>query len=149
LSTQDEIIPGNNGLKDQQFAIQWIHDNIYLFGGDSEKVTIFGQSAGSASCAYQLLNQKSVGLYPNATEQYSFLHLGLFQGAILESGTFLSPWAFQRRAREIAFTTAAYLNSTFETSDDSQALLEFLQSVDARDLDAAAEKYHNMVSGTS
>jgi hypothetical protein len=85
---------------------------------------------------------------PNVTQQYSFLHLGLFQGAILESGTFLSPWAFQRRAREIAFTTAAFLNSTFETSDDSQALLEFLQSVDARDLDAAAEKYHNMVSGT-
>jgi hypothetical protein len=85
---------------------------------------------------------------PNGTEQYSFLHPDLFQGAILESGTFLSPWAFQRRAREIAFTTAAFLNSTFETSDDSQALLEFLQSVDARDLDAAAEKYHNMVSGT-
>jgi carboxylesterase type B len=129
LSTQDEIIPGNNGLKDQQLALQWIQDNIYLFGGDPGKVTIFGQSAGSASCAYQLLNQKSVDL---------------FQGAILESGTFLSPWAFQRRAREIAFTTAAFLNSTFETSDDSQALLEFLQSVDARDLDAAAEKYHNM-----
>jgi carboxylesterase type B len=131
LSTQDEIIPGNNGLKDQQLALQWIQDNIYLFGGDPGKVTIFGQSAGSASCAYQLLNQKSVDL---------------FQGAILESGTFLSPWAFQRRAREIAFTTAAFLNSTFETSDDSQALLEFLQSVDARDLDAAAEKYHNMES---
>jgi hypothetical protein len=66
----------------------------------------------------------------------------------LESGTFLNPSAFQRRAKEIAFTTASFLNSTFETSDDSQALLEILQSVDARDLDAAAEKYHNMVSGT-
>jgi carboxylesterase type B len=63
LSTQDEIIPGNNGLKDQQLAIKWIHDNIYLFGGYPGRVTIFGQSAGSASCAYQLLNQKSVGLY--------------------------------------------------------------------------------------
>ncbi|RZC41743.1 COesterase and/or Abhydrolase 3 domain containing protein, partial [Asbolus verrucosus] len=28
LSTEDEVIPGNNGLKDQQFAIKWTHDNI-------------------------------------------------------------------------------------------------------------------------
>jgi carboxylesterase type B len=108
--TQDEIIPGNNGLKDQQLALQWIQDNIYLFGGDPGKVTIFGQSAGSASCAYQLLNQKSVGLYQMQQNNTHFSIQILFQGAILESGTFLSPWAFQRRAREIAF----YHSSIFE-----------------------------------
>ncbi|RZB39730.1 COesterase and/or Abhydrolase 3 domain containing protein, partial [Asbolus verrucosus] len=59
LSTQDEVVPGNNGLKDQLLALQWVHDNIKLFGGDPEKITIYGQSAGSASCAYHLLNQQS------------------------------------------------------------------------------------------
>ncbi|RZC35544.1 COesterase and/or Abhydrolase 3 domain containing protein, partial [Asbolus verrucosus] len=60
LSTQDEVVPGNNGLKDQLLALQWAHDNIKLFGGDPEKITIYGQSAGSASCAYHLLNQQSL-----------------------------------------------------------------------------------------
>ncbi|XP_063925055.1 carboxylic ester hydrolase-like isoform X1 [Zophobas morio] len=132
ISTQDDVIPGNNGLKDQRFAIQWTHDNIHLFGGNPDKITIFGHIAGSASCSYQLLNQESNGL---------------FQGAILESGTFLSPWAYQRRARQIAFKTASFLNSTFENSDDSQALFDYLLTVEARDLDAAAEQYHNYKDG--
>jgi hypothetical protein len=61
LSTQDDVIPGNNGLKDQRFAIQWANENIHLFGGNPDQITIFGQSAGSASCAYQLLNKNSEG----------------------------------------------------------------------------------------
>ncbi|RZC35598.1 COesterase and/or Abhydrolase 3 domain containing protein [Asbolus verrucosus] len=132
LSTQDEIIPGNNGLKDQHLAIKWVHDNINLFGGDPEKITIFGQSAGSASCAYQLLNQEGKGL---------------FSGAILQSGSSLSPWAFQRRAREIAFDTAAFLNATFIDNRNSQALLSFLLTVDAEKLDTASEQYHNSEAG--
>ncbi|KAJ3652285.1 hypothetical protein Zmor_018263 [Zophobas morio] len=126
LSTGDEVIPGNNGFKDQRLAIQWTHDNIHLFGGDPEKITIFGESAGSISISYQLLNLDSDGL---------------FRAAILQSGSFLCPWSYQRNPRRIAFETAAVLNSTFSSSDDSNALLEFLQSVSAHDLDAAAE--HN------
>ncbi|XP_063925261.1 juvenile hormone esterase-like [Zophobas morio] len=131
LSTGDEVVPGNNGLKDQRLAIQWTHENVHLFGGDPEQITIFGESAGSASVAYQLLDQSSEGL---------------FRAAILESGSFLSPWADQRNARRIAFETAGILNSTFSTSEDSNALLEFLQSVSADDLDAAAQQYRATVS---
>ncbi|XP_044252791.1 juvenile hormone esterase-like [Tribolium madens] len=127
LSTEDHYLPGNNGLKDQHLALKWTHDNIHLFGGDPDKITIMGQSAGSASVAYQLLNQKSTGL---------------FRGAILESGSFLSPFAFQRRAREIAFATAAFINDTFETTENSEELFEFLKGVDAKDLDLASQKYH-------
>jgi carboxylesterase type B len=130
MSTQDEVIPGNNGLKDQHLALQWAHDNIHLFGGDPDKITIFGQSAGSASVAYHLINQNSKDL---------------FRGAILQSGSFLSPWAFQRKSKEIAFATAAFLNDTFQTNSDSNALLEFLQGVDAKSLDVASEQYANSV----
>jgi carboxylesterase type B len=55
ISTQDEVIPGNNGLKDQQRAIPWTHDKVHLFGGDPHKITIFGQSAGFPSVLFKIL----------------------------------------------------------------------------------------------
>lgn len=61
LSTGDEFLPGNLGLKDQNLALRWIQDNIGYFGGDKNRVTISGESAGSASVSHHVLSPLRAG----------------------------------------------------------------------------------------
>jgi para-nitrobenzyl esterase len=60
---------GNNGMLDQIAALKWVHDNIEFFGGDPERVTIFGESAGAMSVATLLAMPEAKGLYQQAILQ--------------------------------------------------------------------------------
>ncbi|XP_030768429.1 esterase FE4-like [Sitophilus oryzae] len=95
FSTGDEVIPGNNGLKDQVQAMKWVQRNIASFGGDPKKVLIFGQSAGSASVGWHLLSSSSTGMYKKYRKKRRL-------AAILQSGTPLCPWAYQRNQTTIS-----------------------------------------------
>jgi carboxylesterase type B len=61
LSTGDDESPGNYGLKDQAAALLWVQENIAVFGGNPNNVTIFGQSAGGALVHYQILSPFTEG----------------------------------------------------------------------------------------
>jgi para-nitrobenzyl esterase len=67
----------NYGLMDQQAALRWVKSNIGMFGGDPDNVTIFGQSGGGTSVLAQLAS-------PTAS--------GLFERAIIQSGTRIEPY---------------------------------------------------------
>jgi para-nitrobenzyl esterase len=60
---------GNYGLADQQAALRWVHDNIAAFGGDADKVTIAGESAGAMAVCDHLVAPDSQGLFSAAIIQ--------------------------------------------------------------------------------
>ncbi|XP_017776969.1 PREDICTED: venom carboxylesterase-6-like [Nicrophorus vespilloides] len=92
LSTEDENLPGNIGMKDQVMALKWIKNNIKYFGGNPDSITITGLSAGGASVHFHLLSP---------------LSRGLFSKAISSSGSSLNAWTIQEHAIEKTRKVAA------------------------------------------
>lgn len=87
LTLENDVVPGNMGMKDQVFALKWVQNNIGAFGGDPTKVTITGFSAGGASVHLHYMSPMS---------------LGLFSRGISHSGCALNPWVFMEQGKEKA-----------------------------------------------
>jgi para-nitrobenzyl esterase len=92
-------ISGNYGFQDQQAALKWVRRNINAFGGNPEKVTVFGESAGGLSTFVNLVS-------PTAR--------GLFHRAIVESGAYLltPPTLAQAEAAGTNFANAVSCNQS-------------------------------------
>lgn len=82
--------PQNFGLLDLDAVVQWVHDNIAAFGGDPDRIVLFGQSAGGAAIdAYTFAHPQDTRVKGN--DFHSFLMSSVFiiryaEGVIEESG---------------------------------------------------------------
>ncbi|XP_018579415.1 venom carboxylesterase-6-like [Anoplophora glabripennis] len=109
LSTEDDVIPGNNGMKDQVLALKWVRDNIASFGGNPHSVTIVGLSSGGASVHHHY---------------FSPLSKGLFVRGISHSGTALAPWAIRRNPLQRAKKLGALVGCPDGSTEELKACLK-------------------------
>ena len=113
LSTGDGIIKGNFGMKDQVMALQWIQDNIASFGGDPDRVTIFGESSGASSAGLHSMSNNSEHL---------------FQRAIYESGSPDTHWSLMT-TNQAKSRSKILLEAVNCTQADSEQLLQCLRAL--------------------
>ncbi|XP_075345709.1 LOW QUALITY PROTEIN: neuroligin-2 [Mycteria americana] len=127
LSTGDQAAKGNYGLLDQIQALRWLNENVGHFGGDPQRITIFGSGAGAACVSLLILSHHSEGL---------------FQKAIAQSGTAISSWSVNYQPLKYTRLLAAKVGCE---RADTGAAVECLRRQPFRalvDQDVQPARYH-------
>ncbi|KAG8325915.1 carboxylic ester hydrolase activity protein [Homalodisca vitripennis] len=169
LSTEDEVVPGNNGLKDQVAALIWVRENIQAFGGDEERVTIAGNTAGAVSVHLHYLSPLSRALILVRENIQAFggdeeratiagntagavsVHLhylsplsrGLFQQGIAQSGSATMPWAVAENLLSKTQFIAATLNCT---TSNSKLMVDCLRTFAPQQLILFTQSYEVFIN---
>uniref|UniRef100_A0A3Q2USU9 Neuroligin 3a n=1 Tax=Haplochromis burtoni TaxID=8153 RepID=A0A3Q2USU9_HAPBU len=127
LSTGDQAAKGNYGLLDQIQALRWISENIGFFGGDSNRITVFGSGIGASCVSLLTLSHHSEGL---------------FHRAIIQSGSALSSWAVNYQPVKYTRLLAEKVGcNVLDTSD----MVDCLRKKSSRELveqDIQPARYH-------
>lgn len=109
LAVPGTDITGNYGIGDQITALQWVKENIAQFGGDPDRVTIIGESAGAGSVRALLGSPQVIGgnLIAGAVAQSSLgggVTLGLDENYGTTYSSYLTVEDSYERAGEQIFT---------------------------------------------
>ena len=133
----EHYFPGNQAILDQTEALKWIRENAEKFGGDVNRVTLVGASAGAALTGYHLLHEASWSLFRNVILQSG--------SPLMSSLTPISKAEANKRARDV-LSYAGCANQTSAQADFAYCALN------SRELPKAAWEYfqdmnkHNKIS---
>lgn len=123
----------NAGLFDQRLAMEWISDNIQAFGGDPNRITLMGESAGAISIVHHLISNNG---------DLSYKDKQLFHAVILQSG---GAWNFDsitsNFAQSIFYLLALNSRCTTKYAKKDDEILECLRKLDTKELHNA-QKYN-------
>jgi len=121
----EDSIAGNMAMLDQLLALKWVNEHIAAFGGDPNRVTLMGESAGSASVTYHMLSDLSAPY---------------FNKVIAESGSALSSWAFDEQPEKHAKDIASTLGCPMETTEAFSSCL--INDRTSKEIVLAHKKYY-------
>ena len=117
--------PGNFGLLDQQAAIEFVHRNARNLGGDPEKITIGGESAGGWSVGWHMLSTKSTNMIRTAISQSGMASFDM-SPQDSEHGNLA--------IRHLCEKTKAKINSTLVCSGSSEDILNRFRTLTNREI---------------
>lgn len=124
LALDDGVTNGNFGLADQITALDWVRENIRGFGGDPERITIFGQSAGAASVRALMGSPKAIGKFAAAIPQSN-----------LAGSNYATTYSqYYNLSTEISVAAEPILNATGCLNATSTSQVDCLRKVNAHAL---------------
>lgn len=116
----------NLGFRDQRLAVEWVRDNAAAFGGDSSKITIFGQSSGGVAVDYW---------------SYAYTEDPIVSGLISQSGNALS---FPMNPEELTLNNWYNVSAELDCGSEGDTV-PCMRTKDWQDILAAAGNLPNSV----
>lgn len=134
----DQGVSGNYGTLDQIAALKWVQNNISMFGGNPDDVTIFGQSAGGESVAHMLTSPLSRGLFhkaimqspANSGQMIHLKHSFMKHKPLEESGKIFADLFVEPGEKQLDALREVPAEKMYQTLRKNPLLSEFFPNID-------------------